>query len=74
MMATYAEAIAEKRAKREEISAEIERLRVMRNTLSGEILALELAITPPKQGRAAPNDIVMTVEPAMLSAKPSIGG
>lgn len=73
-MTTYAEAIADRRALREEISASIERLRLQRNEVSAEILELERAIARPKMGRASPNDIVMTVEPAVVAAKPSTGG
>lgn len=62
-MVTYAEKITLLRGEREQLSLEIERLRIRRRLINAELLALEQAITPPKvAAKAKPGDVIMTME------------
>lgn len=65
-MMTYAEAIEALRAKREEMSLKIEALRVERQAVNEQLLALEEKTRVPKRGAALPGDIVMIAEPAQV--------
>lgn len=64
MMVTYAEQITILRGEREQLSLEMERLRIRRRLINVQLLALEQAITPPKvAAKAKPGDVIMTMEP-----------